>query len=413
MNKNREPRFFYGFIVAAASFFIMTIAWGANRTIGVFLEPMIKEFGWTRAGISVSVTLSMLLTGVLGIVTGKISDRVGPRAVVTICGFFMGISYLLVSQINDIWQLYLFYGVVGGIGLSGATVPMVSAVTRWFVKRRGLMVGIVMAGPALGITTVPLAASWLISSFGWRTAYVIVGSAVLVLVILIAQLLNSEPAQKGLAAYGAEKAKVAESHPGASGFSLQEALHTRQFWILAFISFICQFNINVVMVHIVIYAIGIGVSSIVAAGILSITAGISIGGRIISGAVADRIGNRKTVIISLSLTLSAFLCLLAGQGIWELYLFAAIFGLGGWACTPVISIIIARLFGVKAHGAIFSTAQCFGFIGSAVGPVLAGYLFDVSDSYHLAFLVSAVVSIIALMLSLWLRPPGRGKEIGA
>ena len=177
--EDRKPRLFYGYIVVAAAVVIMTIAWGANRTFGVFLEPMLDEFGWTRAGISGAYTLAMIITGAGAIIAGRLTEKFGPRVVTIGCGLFLGLGYMLVSRVGAIWQLYLFYGVVAGIGLSGAWTPIMSTVVRWFTKRRALMSGILIAGPALGIVVMPLVSSLLIPTYGWRISYIILGSVVL------------------------------------------------------------------------------------------------------------------------------------------------------------------------------------------------------------------------------------------
>ena len=399
-----KPKFFYGYIIVLAAVLITALAWGANRTFGVFLEPIISEFGWTRAGISGAYTLCMIITGLLGIVAGRLNDRFGPRLLLTACGSFMGLGYLLVSQIGAIWQLYLFYGVAIGIGMSGGFVPLVSTVTRWFVKRRGLMTGIVAAGPGFGMTTMPLAASWLISSYGWRISYIIVGIVVLVLIISAAQFLRQDPSQMGQLPCGEDEVKAEGLNAKVTGFSLQEAICTRQFWVLSLVLFGGFFTLNVVMVHIVIHAIDLRISSITAATILSTAAGLSIVGRIIIGGVADRIGNKPALIIGISLTLVAFLWLLVAKELWMLYLFAILFGLSDWAIFPVISLMVAELFGMRSHGEIYGAVFFSGTIGGAIGPVLAGHIFDITSSYHLAFLVCVAISVVSLILILLLTP---------
>ena len=407
MVENVKPKLFYGYIIVLAGFLVAGLAWGANRTFGVFLEPIITEFDWTRAATSGAFTLCMIITGLVGIIAGRLNDRLGPRLILAACGFFLGLGYLLTSKIGTIWQLYLFYGVLTGIGLSGTMVPMMSTVARWFVKRRGLMTGIVVAGPAFGIATVPLVASWLISSWGWRTSCIIIGIVVLVLIILAAQFLRRDPSQMGLLPYGEDEVKAESLNTKATGFSLQEAIRTRQFWILSAIFFCSFFNTNVVMVHIVIHATGMGISSIAAVTILSAAAGISIAGRIIAGGVADRIGNRPALIIGFSLTVVAFLWLLVAKELWMLYLFAILFGLGGWVTSPVGSPVVVDLFGLRAHGAILGVAFFVGTIGGAVGPVLAGHIFDITISYHLAFLVCIALIVVSLILISLLTPLAR------
>jgi len=167
-------------------------------------------------------------------------------------------------------------------------------------------------------------------------------------------------------------------------------------------------------VHIVIYATDAGVSSITAVTILSATAAISIVGRVIMGGVADRIGNRPACIIGFGLALVAFLWLLIAKELWMLYLFALIFGLGGWAVVAMMSPLVSELFGLRSHGVILGGVFLGASLGGAIGPVIAGYIFDISGGYSQAFLVCATVSIIGLVLSVLLKPvrrEGRASEL--
>ena len=124
----------------------MTVAWGANRTFGVFLDPMVREFGWTRAGFSGAFTLGMIHLGLISLLAGRLTDQIGPRALLIACSLFLGVGYALSSQVETLWHLYLFYGVFTGIGMSGTWAPIMSVVTRWFVKNRSLMSGIIASG---------------------------------------------------------------------------------------------------------------------------------------------------------------------------------------------------------------------------------------------------------------------------
>ena len=157
------PRFFYGYIVVIAAFFIMLLMWGIFFTFGVFFKPVLTTFGWTRAVTSGAFSLNWIIQGLLSIVVGRVNDRLGPRIVLTVCGSILGLGYLLMSQISTLWQLYLFYSVLIATGMSGAFVSLASTVARWFVKRRGIMTGIVVAGSGLGGLIAPPVANWLIS----------------------------------------------------------------------------------------------------------------------------------------------------------------------------------------------------------------------------------------------------------
>ena len=407
--ENRKPKLFYGYVVVAAAVCIMMIAWGSNRTFGVFLEPMLNEFGWTRAGISGAFTLCMIIMGLFAIAAGRLTDRFGPRVVLIGCAFFLGLGYLLVSRVGAIWQLYLFYGVITGIGMSGAFAPLLSIVPRWFVKRRALMSGIVVAGPALGIVVMPLAFTLFISAYGWRTSYIILGSVVLVLIVLAALFLRRDPGQMGLMPYGADKGKAGGMDLQAAGLSLGEAVRTRQFWLLSVVSFSDLFLMNVITVHIVIYTIGLGIPATAAASVLSVAAGVSIPARVIIGGVADRIGNKPAFMICFITSVVAFLLLLVARELWILYLFAAIFGFGLWSSGAIMAPITAELFGLKSHGTILACTAFASAVGGAVGPVLVGYIFDVTGSYQLGFILCLLVTIVGITALIFLRPISKGE----
>ncbi len=162
-----EPRFFYGYIVVVAALFIMVAIYGVFYAFGIFFKPVLAELGWTRAMTSGAFSLAWIVQGLLAIGMGGLNDRLGPRLVMTLCGFILGLGFLLMSQISAVWQLYLFYGVIIGIGMAGSWVPLVSTVARWFVKRRNIMTGIVVTGMGIGTLIGAPAANWLISVYDW------------------------------------------------------------------------------------------------------------------------------------------------------------------------------------------------------------------------------------------------------
>ena len=410
MTESKRPRFFYGYIVVAAVFLIMAVMWGTQYTFGVFFKPLLAEFGWTRAMTSGAFSLSLILTGLLSVVAGKLTDRFGPRIVVTVCGLFLGLGYLLVSQTSAIWQLYLFYGVLVGVGMSGSFVPVVSTVARWFVKRRGMVTGIAVSGLGVGTLIMPLVANWLISNYGWSTSYIIVGIAALVLVILAAQVLKYDPRQAGQLPYG-ENELEEKGGSQTTGFSLQEAMHTRQFWILGAAWLCFGLSLGTVLVHIVPHAIGLGISTASAALILAVIGGLSTVGRVIMGSASDRIGNKLALIICFAFISVALFWLLAARESWMLYLFAGMFGFGYGGIAALTSPVVAELFGLSSHGVLLGCMMICAESGSAIGPVVTGHIFDVTSSYNLAFLIYAIIGVIGLILILLLK--STGKEVKA
>ena len=266
------------------------------------------------------------------------------------------------------------------------------------------MTGIALSGIGVGILIMPPVANWLISTYDWRTSYIIIAILALVLIILAAQFLRRDPRQVGQLPYGESEVKQQSPDLEARGFSLWEAIHARQFWTLFAILFCFGLSLSTIMVHIVPHATGLEVAATMAANILAIIGGLSIAGRVIIGGVADRIGNKPALIIGFITMSLALFWLVAAKEIWAFYLFAVVFGFAYGGVAVMESPIVAELFGLSSHGVILGVIA-FGFTsGGAIGPVLAGHIYDVTGSYQLAFLIYAAVSILAIILAILLRP---------
>jgi len=280
-----------------------------------------------------------------------------------------------------------------------------STVARWFVKRKGAMIGIAVAGISVGTMIMPPVASWLISSYGWRTSYVVIGLMVLVITISVAQFLRRDPTQMRLLPYGQSEVQEGGSNVEVSGFSLQEAMHTRQFWLLcvAFLSF--GVSQTAIMVHIVPHATELGISATAAANVFVAIGGLGIVGRIVMGGTSDRVGCRAALIICFVLLAAGFAWLLVTKDLWMLYLFAAVFGFGYGGTSALMSPTVAEFFGLRSHGVILGVITFITTAGCAVGAVMAGSVFDTTGSYQVAFLICVALSIIGIILSALLRPP--------
>jgi MFS family permease len=401
------PRFFYGYIVVAAAFIIMAVCWGIFNAFGVFFIPLVDEFGWSRATISGAFSVSMILSGLLGMVMGGLNDRFGPRIVLAPCGLLLGLGYLLMSQANTSWQLYLFFGVIVGIAMGGIWIPLLSSVARWFVGRRGLMTGIVMSGGGVGRLIGPPVVNQLISAYDWRTSYIILGAVVLISVVLAAQFLKRDPSKMGQQPYGGDEGRQLGAKAEARGFSLKEAVYTAQFWLVLIMFFFFGFGMFAVTLHIVPYAIELEISAFTAANILAVTGGVGILGNYILGSLGDRIGNRNVFLIGFILMSISLLGLIMVRDLWMLYLFAGVFGLAFGGMGVAESPLAAQLFGLRSHGLIFGVLGLGFTAGAALGPIVAGYMFDVADSYQAAFMLCAALTILSIIFTVLLKPLGK------
>jgi len=406
LTEKNKPKVFYGYIIVMVAIGIHIVGWGVFSTFGVFFDSFLNEFGWTRATISGAASLAYLALGFNTIIVGRLSDRFGPRIVMTGCGLFLGLGYLLMSRIGAIWQLYLFYGVVVAVGSSGLDVLPLSTVARWFTKRRGIMSGILKVGSGIGILIMPLTASWLILGYGWRTSYLILGSVALAVIIVAAQFLRRDPSQKGLTAYGADKANANNSNAEEVGFTLQQAIHLRQLWLLCTMCVLIFFCINTVVIHIVTYGVTMGFPRTSAASILAVLGGVSMIGRIVMGGVGDRISSRLAITICLPIIAVALFWLQIAGELWMLYLFAVVYGFAHGGFFALLAPLVAELFGLKTHGAIFGIVFFSGTAGGSLGSVLVGHIFDITGSYQLGFLICALLAATSFIIALWLRPTG-------
>jgi OFA family oxalate/formate antiporter-like MFS transporter len=398
-------RLYYGYIVVAASFIIMILAQGLYIIFGIFFNPLLEEFSWTRATISGAYSLSTILQGVLGIAMGGLVDRFGPRIVVTVCGVFMGAGSLLMSQVNSVWQIYLFYGVIIGVGMSGLWVPLLSPISRWFVTRRSMMTGIVMSGMTIGGVVAPLIVSRLIVAYDWRKTFIIIGSAALFGIVLFAQFFKRDPGRSGHLPYGAGEDTRTNLSPDVTSYNLKEAAQTIQFWLCLVILFCFGYGVIAIAVHLVPHITGLGISDVSAADVLAINGGVGIiGNFVVGGIIGDRIGNRKVLLIGLFLTVASLVWLLSSRELWMFYLFAIVLGIATGSIGTSESPLVARLFGLTNHGLIYGVFVLGFSAGGAVGPLATGYIYDVTGSYHNAFLSCIAFIVAGFILTLFLRP---------
>ncbi|MBI4285290.1 MAG: MFS transporter [Chloroflexi bacterium] len=391
---------FYGYIIVIAAFVIMAIGMGGSNTYGVFFAAWLKEFGWTRAMASGPFSFSLIVVAVLGLVAGRLNDRFGPRLLLTISGVIVGVGYIAMASIAEIWQLYLAYGILVGAGLSGIFTPLLSTIARWFSQRRGVMSGIVLAGMGVGTIFMPLLAGGLIAGWGWRTASTVFGIVTAVVFVVAAQFLRRDPQSMGRLTNG--NTKITEQSPTheAGGLSFREALRTRRLWMLWAVFFCMGFAIFSVLVHIVVHAEGQGVSSAGATVILTIIGGVNVAGRLALGSASDRIGSRAALIVAISIIILSLVWLQLATTLWMFYLFAAIYGFA-FGISVLESPIVAELFGLRAHGALLGFVDTGMVLGGTVGPVIVGLIYDMTHSYQAGFILVTIFAIAGLVLA-WL-----------
>jgi MFS family permease len=403
----RQPRIFYGYFIVVSVFFILLAFVGSYVSFGVFLKPVSETFGWSRGAVSAAAAMAWIMQGFAGIFMGRISDRYGPRITMAAGGLIFGIGFFLMSRISDLWQLYVIYILGVGVGVSGTYVVLTSTVARWFIAKRGLMTGLGISGSGVGIMVVPVIASQLIATYDWRTSYIIVGCFVLVIVVLLSMLLKRDPAKMGLEPYGStQTAAMNEQKPESvlPAYGLGEALRTRQFWMIALVLFILGYCVNVIQVHIVPHASDLGIPETSAASLLSIIGGTGIAGPILVGMLADKTGNRKTFLLIFLCIIVSFVWLLPSKYLWQFIVFAIPFGFISNGGVAMQAPLAAELFGTRSLGAIIGVLSVGFCVGSATGAYIPGFIYDATNSYQVAFILSGALGIVSSIALVLLKP---------
>ncbi len=402
---SNKPALSYGIVIVAACFSLQAVGLGLYIGYGVFINPLIDEFGWARATLSGASSLALFLSGLLSVFVGRISDKIGPRLIVLLCAFFFGFGHMLMSQIHAVWQLYLVFGVVIGLGLSCVDVIALSTTAQWFSKRRGSITGIVKVGAGFGHLIIPMLATLLIINNGWRFSYIALGAGSFLGFGIISLLLKRAPGKIAESSADTSRGETAAQNGGAEiHLTLKDAVKTRTFWTICLSNLLALFCLMTIMVHIVPHASRMIDSPTKATGVISIIGFTSMGGRLIIGYIIDRIGSKLTTILCFILLVIVLLWLQLANTLWMLYLFAVFYGVAHGGLFTIISPIVADYFGTKSHGALFGVVVFFGTVGGSLGPLLSGRIFDTTGSYNLAFWIGAGIAVSGMLLMTTLKP---------
>lgn len=372
---------------------------GLFYTFGIFFKPLAAEFLWSRGQLSLINTVFLLAYAPGAVILGRIADRYQPRGVMALAAVFIGLGLILCSR-SSAWNAFLLNYALIGFG-TGATLGIPTAtVQRWFVRSRGLMVGIVAAGGGIGSLAFSLLTAHIINASGWRLGFFYLGGIMGLLLALSAALMFHSPERKGLLPHGGEgRAK----EPVEGGISTGEALRRANFWSLTslyILSFIPSFFL---MVHLVPYATDRGISAVAAAGAIGMMGAFSTPGRLVMGHLADRLGWLR------SLALTSFLCAFAllwlpfiGSS-WALYLFVLIYGFCYGGLLPQLMGTMAYFFGTPSLSELLGYALGVSVIAGAFSPSLAGFIFDHTGSYLSIILLSVLSHAVAGMWAFRLR----------
>ena len=394
--KKVDPRYAVVFGACLTQFMVI----GLLFSYGLFFKTFETEYGWSRTTLSACASLAFFMMGVLATGLGHLSDRFGPRPVLSFTGVLFGFGFALISMVSEPWHLFAIFGLFIGLGMSTHDVVTLSSVARWFNKRRGLMTGVVKTGTALGQVTLPPVAALIMASFGWRTTAVLLGALAACLLLVAAMLMKPAPV-----ATEPKGASTARDGGSDAPYGLRSLMKNRVFWTLCAIQFLYLPTLTTIPLHIVVHGMDLGMSAPLAATLLSVVGASSVVGRLTIGTFSDRIGGKRGFIFCFLPLILSLAALLAITTPWLLFAALVLYGFGHGGLFTIVAPTIAEFFGTRAHGAIFGAVVFFGTIGGAIGPILAGRIFDSTGSYDPAFLALGGMATLGLVLVLSLPRP--------
>ncbi|MBI2877379.1 MAG: MFS transporter [Candidatus Tectomicrobia bacterium] len=426
--RKQGNRIFYGWIVVLIAFLTMALNYSIRYAYPVFFVALEEQFGWSRTATYFAYTLQLQIYGFMGVIAGAIYDRVGPRVLFPIGATIVFVAMVFCSQLNSLWQLYLFAGVMVPLGtIAIGIVPHTALNNTWFVKKRGLASGLATAGLGVGMGISGLIGQSLISSLGFRWAYAIFGIMVLSVVVPLSLLFQKRrPQDLGLLPDGDRPEAEAQDIPlhkrkkerpkidaivdqawASREWPLREIVRTRRFWVFFAVKFFLVFGVYTVLIHQVHYAVGLGFSKMAAAAAFGITGLVGALGKIIMGHLSDRVGREVTHTLIMILAVSGILTLMSIQDpsqAWKLYTYAVLYGLGYGAIAAILPPMLADVYGVKALGASYGLSVLGSGLGGSLGPLFAAYLYDTTGSYRVAFTTAIVFLVITVGL-VWIFAP--------
>jgi MFS family permease len=396
----------YAWVIVISCTLLMAVTYGLMYSFSVFFKPLAQYFNWDRATVSLVYSISLVTRGGISIGTGWLADRYGAKKLMVFCGIMIGLGLVLSSQVNSLWQLLLSYSLIEAIGLSG-TFGITTAVTsRWFTRNRGLALGLVSSGVGIGTLLMVPGAEKLIQALEWPRAFIVFGVICGLVVIIGAFFLKSPPADKPAASVPPSPEVGQNSQNAASSIpdlTLKEAIVNPRMILVIVIFCLIFFCTQMVMVHLVNYATDLGIDSLVAASLVSIIGVVSIAGRLVMGSGSDRLGMHNIMILVCALIFISLVCLIFTSQLWAFYFFAVFFGFAYGGEVPQIPLLVGSIGGTRTLATLIGLTLFLGNVGGALGPWVAGKVFDLSGHYQWAFTIGASAAFLAILLAVLLK----------
>jgi MFS family permease len=399
--------FFYGWVIVGGGFAVLLVTYGAQFSFSVFFPHLLDEFGWQRKDLSGAFSLYTIIYSGVSALVGMITDVKGPGKMVFAGGVLLFLGLGLMSQVHQLWHVYLCLSVIAGVGMSTVFVTINSTIIKWFVRRRGLAVGIALCGNGVGIMLIPYLASILIPLLGWRFTYVCLGALVLLVMAWASRVMIALPEKIGLRPDGdpAEVVNGCSCSLPVKFPTRLEASSSPVFWLLALIFCANSFSLFFPFVHFTAFSLDSGYGERAAVAALSLIGVANMGGRLFGGALTSKMGSKGALVAALALQAISWPFLLVKLKAWGFTPYAVLFGVSyGWR-VAILPIIVAEYFGRNVAGSILGMLFCLEGFSAASGVFLAGYLFDVARSYHSWFLIAAVGNALGLSLVIFLKSP--------
>jgi MFS family permease len=421
-----KRKIFFGWWTAVATGLLSGFGAGyRSQGFSVFLKPLSAELGLTRAATSAVSAVGTLEGGLAYPLAGWLSDKFGPRAIIFFgtCMFIAGL--VLMYFVNSLWLFVFTWGVLSGLGSTlSFSVAADKAVTNWFVRKRGLALGVRFMLWGAGSAVVLPIVGWLVASQGWRTTNLIWACVTLPTLAVIWFLIKPHRAEYyGMMPDGAglketatsdkqisDKGAAYASEVGEVEFTVREAWKTRAFWFLLASWTINQIVIGGLSIHIIPFLTDTGIATTAASGMMSLSVICTIPARFVGGAVADRIRKDRLqyllagafALLALGITVAIFT-----RSIGLLFVFLILYGLGSGAGTPLRLVIGSRYFGRKSFGTILGSMLMAQSLLGFLSPIYAGWIFDTTGSYNIVFISFAILTAISTFIMLFVRPPGQ------
>ena len=399
--RRRRP-LYYGWIIFLMSVVTYFFMYGLRYAMGVFFVPLQADFGWTKAMTTGAVTVFFWVYGVFGVFVGRLLDAIGVRKAILVGGLFLGVGGMLSSFVQDLWQLYVTWGVIAATGASILYILPNMILTKFFLRDRGKAVGWSSIGISLGqAVLVPLAA-WFIAGYGWRVTYLVLGGLVTVFVCGLGYFIFREsPEAMGLEVDGGKLPPLDPAVTPTKDWTVREAAATRVYKLINLSYFFTVGVIISLLTFVVPHIIGLGIDPLLASSAFGIIGLMSAAGSFIFGVVSDRIGRKRTIIVcATGIAASIFVSTSLPPNILLLYAWATMYGLTYGGLPEQYTAIVADYFGVKYGPSLFGIIFFAGALGGGLLPLIGGYLADLTGNYYttLLFLGVGMCMAIATML---------------